>query len=283
MTWWCAATRLPWSWSPRAYPGVWLFIASIAVGAVTVVRRSGIRPSRREALAFWSGLAFLWIASDWPIGTLGSGYLASAHMLQYFLYTFVATPLLVLAIPERLALRATERPRLARANELLSRPWAAALVANAVLLATHAPFTVDTFRVNQAGSFVLDLIWIVGGIALWWPICGPIREFRPSYPVRCVYLFLAAGLVPMLPGGFLTFADFPLYALYELAPRVGDLDPVEDQQMAGALMKVGSIPIIWPVIGTMFWRWAKADPARLGGPGSVRRVPASDTAPTGQG
>ena len=52
MTWWCAATRLPWSWSPRAYPGVWLFIASIAVGAVTVVRRSGIRPSRREALAF---------------------------------------------------------------------------------------------------------------------------------------------------------------------------------------------------------------------------------------
>lgn len=63
----------------------------------------------------------------------------------------------------------------------------------------------------------------------------------------------------MVPGGFLTFADFPLYRLYELAPRVGSLTALGDQQLAGALMKVGNIPLIWPVIVTMMWRWARAE------------------------
>jgi len=271
VTWWCAATRVPWSWSPRAYPGVWAFIAAIAALAVTVVRRTGVRPTRRERLAGWSGLAALWVATDWPIGTLGSGYLASAHMLQYFLYTFVAAPLLVLAVPEALARRAVRHPGAAAAHRLLARPLLAALVANVVLVATHAPITIDGLRASQAGSFALDLVWIVGGVALWWPVCGPLPEDRPSYPVRCVYLFLAAGLVPMIPGGFLTFAQYPLYALYELAPAVGSIDPVADQQAAGALMKVGSLPVVWPVIGTMFWRWARANPGRLGGPASAAR------------
>jgi len=63
--------------------------------------------------------------------------------------------------------------------------------------------------------------------------------------------------VPMIPGAFLTFADNPLYSIYELAPRVNGIDARDDQQMAGVLMKVGSVPLIWPVIGMLFFRWAK--------------------------
>jgi len=265
VTWWCAATRVPWSWTPRAYPGVWLFVVGLAVAAVLVVRRSGVAPTARQRAAGWGGLAALWIATDWPVGTLGSGYLASAHMLQYYLYTFVAAPLLVLSVPERLARRALvrgRRPGLRRElYRAAARPVTAAIIANLVLVATHAPLTVDVLRASQLGSFALDVVWLVGGVCLWLPVCGPLPEVRPSYPVRCVYLFLAAGLVPMVPGGFLTFADFPLYGLYELAPRVGAIDPIADQQLAGALMKVGSLPLIWPVIGAMFWRWARPSPA----------------------
>lgn len=257
MTWWCAATRVPWSWTPRAYPGVWVFIAAVALGGVLAIRRTGIRPTRKESLAWWGGVIALWVASDWPLGTLGSGYLASAHMLQYVLYTLVAAPLLVLGVPEGIARRATTSARSYRLYRKLSRPLIAALVTNVVLVVTHAPFTIDTLRVSQIGSFALDLTWLAAGIILWLPVCGPIEEARPSYPLRCVYLFLAAGVVPMIPGGFLTFSDFPLYGLYELAPRVGSITPIEDQQMAGALMKVGSLPLIWPTILVMFWRWSQ--------------------------
>lgn len=259
MTWWCAATRLPWSWSPRAYPGVWAFMATLAVAGVVAVRRTGVRPTGRQRAAWVAGLAALWVATDWPVGTLGSGYLASAHMLQYMLYTFVAAPLLLLGVPEGVARAALRRPVARRVAHLLTRPLVAALVANVVLVFTHAPWTVDTVRVTQLGSFVLDVVWLFGGVVMWAPIISPLPEHRARPLVQAGYLFLAAGLVPMIPGGFLAFADAPLYRLYELAPRVGGIDPTSDQQAAGVLMKVGNLPLVWPVIAAIFVKAARRD------------------------
>lgn len=258
MNWWCSTTRLPWDWAPRFYPGVWLFVVATAVSTVVVVRRSGVRLTGRQRLAGWAGLSVLWASLDWPLGTLGSGYLVSVHMVQYMLISFLAAPLLILAVPEDLARVAMENRTLSSLYRVFSRPLAAGIAANFILVATHVPVTVDFARGSQIGSFVLDVIWILGGLALWLPVAGPLPEFRPSYPVRCIYLFLAAGVLPMLPGGFLTFAEFPLYSIYEMAPRVSSIDPISDQQAAGALMKVGSLPTIWPVIAVMFWRWARA-------------------------
>jgi hypothetical protein len=92
------------------------------------------------------------------------------------------------------------------------------------------------------------------------PVVSPLNELRhPSYPVKMIYLFLAGGVLPMIPGGFLTFSDEPLYRLYELAPRVDGFSALSDQQLAGAIMKVGNVPIIWPVIWVMFSRWFRTE------------------------
>jgi hypothetical protein len=37
------------------------------------------------------------------------------------------------------------------------------------------------------------------------------------------------------------------------------LDPIEDQQLAGAIMKVGSLPFVWTVIAVWWIRWAAAE------------------------
>lgn len=261
MTWWCSATRLPWDWAPRAYPGVWLVMAGLMAWYVLARRR--LTPEeravddRRRPLAFAGGWVALWVATDWPLGALGSGYLASAHMVQYLLYTQVAAPLLVLGLNEPMLRRLLARTRTTELVRLLSRPVAAVVLFNAVLIATHAPVTVDALRTSQAGSFVLDGLWLLSGLILWLPVCGPLDEIRPSYPVRAVLLFVGAGVVPMIPGGFLTFATTPLYGIYELAPRVGGFDAGVDQQLAGVLMKIGNVPLLWPAIGVLFARWAK--------------------------
>lgn len=78
-----------------------------------------------------------------------------------------------------------------------------------------------------------------------------------SYPGKIVYLFLAMGVVPAIPAGFMTFASFPLYAIYELAPRVHNIGATTDQQMAGLIMKLGGIPIIWGSIVVIMMRWAE--------------------------
>ncbi|HEX5947533.1 MAG TPA: cytochrome c oxidase assembly protein [Acidimicrobiales bacterium] len=261
MTWWCSATRLPWDWAPRAYPGVWLVMAGLMSWYVLARRR--LTPEeravedRRRPLAFAGGWVALWVATDWPLGALGSGYLASAHMVQYLLYTQVAAPLLVLGLNEPMLRRLLARTRTTELVRLLTRPVAAVVLFNAVLIATHAPVTVDALRTSQAGSFVLDGLWLLSGLILWLPVCGPLDEIRPSYPVRAVLLFVGAGVVPMIPGGFLTFATTPLYGIYELAPRVGGFDAGVDQQLAGVLMKIGNVPLLWPAIGVLFARWAK--------------------------
>lgn len=261
MSWWCAASTEPWSWAPRAYVGIWLFMGALLFGYLWVCRDHRTAGDRRQRWFFFAGWLLLWASSDWPLGTLGAGYLASAHMTQYLLYTMAAAPLLVLGLPEAVMRRGLSRLRAYRFVTLLARPLVAGIVFNVVLLATHAPVTVDALRTSQLGSFALDLAWLLSGLILWLPVCGPLDELKPSYPARCVYLFLAAGLVPMVPGGFLTFAGTPLYAIYELAPRVGGIDALEDQQAAGVIMKVGNLPLLWPVLAGLFLRWANQERA----------------------
>ena len=134
---------------------------------------------------------------------------------------------------------------------------------------------VDRARTNQLGSFVLDVVWLVAGIVLWLPVLGPKGTFRhPSPAVRCLYLFLAMGVVPMIPGAILTFSELPLYSVYELAPRVGSIDVSADQQVAGLIMKVGNLPFLWAAIAATFFTWAARDrrastPPPLGGTAPV--------------
>ncbi len=262
MTWWCVSITETWSWTFRAYPGIWLSVVAMVVPyLVAMARRTGANPERRRRTAFFlAGVAVYWIATDWPLGTLGAGYLASAHMVQYLLYSLGAAPLILLGIPEWMARRIVERLRIYRTVRVLARPLVAGLVFNAVLLVTHAPMTVDALRSNQFGSFALDLLWLLAGLLFWMPLISPMPELRPeSYPVRMIYLFLAGQVVPMIPGGFLTFSQFPLYATYELAPRIGGFSAGHDQALAGALMKVGGVPIVWTTMFVLMIRWARAE------------------------
>lgn len=262
MTWWCVTLREPWTWSPRAYVGIWLTVLLILVPyVVAMARRTGPNPQAARRFAFYvAGVLAFWAATDWPLGTLGAGYLAAAHMIQFVLYTLVAAPLLMLGTPEWMARRVLERLRLYRAVRWLSRPLIAGVGYNLILLSTHAPITVDSFRSSQVGSFVLDALWLLGGLLLWMPIISPLHELRAkTYFTRMVYLFLAAQVVPMIPGGILTFADFPLYSTYELAPRVWGITAGSDQSAAGLIMKLGGLPIVWGTMLGLMIKWAQAE------------------------
>lgn len=269
MTWWCAARDVAWTWTWQAYPGVWLFVLAIGLGFAGLVRRLAQQysPAGERAITpgqvgwFVVGLAVLWLATDWPVGALGAGYLLSVHTAQWILYTLVVPPFLLLGIPEWLPLAAGAGTRLGRFLRLLARPVVALIIADAILLATHLPPVVDGFRRTQFGSFAVDLAWLVGGLAMWWPVLAPNPAIsRVSYPWKIGYLFLCT-LVPIVPAAFLTYSDFPVYALYELAPRVYDISAIADQQAAGLLMKAVADPIIWLAMAIVFFKWQRVEEA----------------------
>jgi putative membrane protein len=264
VTWWCHTIKAPWSWTPRAYVGVWLLIAAVAVTYALVLRRRGrsvglTDGDRRACIWFGLGLLIFWIASDWPLATLGGAYLLSAHVVIYMLYTFGAAPLLLLGIRPWMARGALDRVHGWSVWRMATKPWVAAVQINVVLVLTHLPPVVDRLRASQPGSFLLDAAWIVSALVAWVPVAGPFHGDRIRQPLlTCAYLFLAFQLFPMLPGSLITFASSPVYSVYELAPRLGGWTPQNDQQLAGALMAIGCTPVVWGLIAVIFIRAAEA-------------------------
>lgn len=269
MTWWCAARDVAWTWTWQAYPGVWLFVVGLGAGFFLLVRRRAAQfappgePSISGGQTAWFlfGLAILWLATDWPVGALGAGYLLSVHTAQWILYTLAVPPFLLLGVPAWLPLSVPAESRLGRLLRLFARPVAALALTDAILLSSHLPPVVDGFRRTQAGSFVIDLLWLVGGLVMWWPVLAPNPGIsRVSYPWKIGYLFLST-IVPIVPAAFLTYADYPLYSLYEMAPRVFGIPAATDQQVAGLIMKAVADPIIWLAMAIVFFRWHRVEEA----------------------
>jgi putative membrane protein len=268
MTWWCSATGQTWSWAWQAYPGVWLFVGLIG-GWYWWVRRlersagsagsaGGAVAGHRESLWFVTGLLSLWLSLDWPLGALGAGYLASIHTVSYILLTMIAPPCFILGMPVGVLRRAAAAPRLGPILRQIARPAVGLSLYVCVLLGTHVPGVVDSLMSSQVGALLVDVAWLLGGVALWWPPMAPSPEYgRFTRPLKMGYLFLST-IATIIPSAFLTFADYPLFATYELAPRVFTLMTAQqDQQLAGLLMKiVGDLPV-WFAFGVVFFRWSR--------------------------
>jgi putative membrane protein len=258
ISWWCTALARPWTWQWIPYPGIWAAAILPMVSYGRSVRRHDGPVDRKKVAQFMGGVLVFWVASDWPIGTLGAGYLASAHMTQFLMYTLVAAPLVLLGTPEWMARQFTRRLRLERVTKWLGQSLVAtALIYNTILLTTHAPGTVDVLRNSQLGSFAMDVAWVVAGLLLWLPVVSPFPEGRAAtHWAKMAYLFVTTSVVAVIPASFLTFTSTPIYSIYELAPRIGSITALEDQQLAGIVMKIGTIPIVWTTIAVLWFRWS---------------------------
>lgn len=264
MQWWCSAQTAAWDWGWRIYAGVWVFVAALLAGRWLLARRLGMhstpaRERRRRTIVFLAGVLTLWVALDWPLGALGAGYLASAHMLQFLLVALVAPPLLLYGSPPTVYDAIRRRHLVHRALYLLTHPLVAIILFNVVLVTTHWPGVVDYLMVSQAGSLLLDMAWLVSGLILWWPLVAPVPE-RPGfgYLYKVGYLILATILnTPAF--AWLTFSEMPLYATYELAPPIRGIPTRLDQQVAGLLMKIGGAAIFWTAITILFFRWYRSE------------------------
>jgi putative membrane protein len=259
MQWWCAAQDVAWSWSWTPYPGVWLFIGVLAGGYVMLHRRfdpadSAFGTAARRGFAV-AGLLLLWAALDWPIGALGSGYLASVHMVQFLLIAVAAPPLLLLGLPRGALERFVAMAGVGPIVRVIGYPIVSLATFTIIMGFTHWPMIVDRLMAGQAGSFVLDMLWLVSGLIFWWPVAValPRREWQQE-PFKMGYL-IAATLVNTGVFAFLTFSQVPVYATFELAPPVGLLSTRDDQLVAGLLMKLGGAAVLWTSITILFFRW----------------------------
>ncbi|HUV11451.1 MAG TPA: cytochrome c oxidase assembly protein [Acidimicrobiia bacterium] len=251
------------AWEPQ--PDVWLLIAALAAGYWIAVVRIGPRfavPGQPVVTRFqvtcWSlGVLATWLVADWPVHVVAEQMNYSVHMVQHLTFAMVAAPLLLLGTPAWLA-RWIVRPtsmtfRVVRA---LSRFVPALVVFNVVLVVTHWPALVNESLESGPVHFALHAVLFVSSLIVWMPVLSPLPEIpRLSTPVRGIYLF-SQSVVPTVPASFLTFGAAPLYHFYEGVLHLWGLSTLEDQQVAGLIMKIGAGMLLWALITVFFFRWA---------------------------
>src|SRR3990170_5243064 len=213
----------------------------------------------RRRVFFSIGMFVLLFASTWPVHDLAEDRLYSVHMLQHMLYTLVAPPLLLAGIPSWMW-RGFLRVRPAAAVfRLLVRPLVALVLFNAVLLFTHWPAIVKASVSSEPLHFALHVLVVGSGIVMWWPVMSPLPELPAlSAPGQMLYLFFQS-LAPTIPASFLTFGHSPLYPVYATFPRIWGIAPLEDQLIAGLLMKLAGTAILWGFIIAIWFRWYARD------------------------
>ena len=233
------------------YPGIWAVVAGS--GWWVRARLKQWRPPMIRRAAAWAGVPALWLTLDWPLGPLGTGYLASAHALQFMLLIFLVPPLFLAALdrsrfPEDVS-------RVPFAGRLATQPLLGGVTVTVVIVATHMPAVVDGLMRFELGAFALDSSWLGAGLLLWWPVVvrRPTRRWFNGL-VCALYVFLSTQ-VHLLVGMWLLTADFPVYSTYELAPRVFRLAALEDQRVAGAIMAGIAEPVVLSVITVVIFGW----------------------------
>ncbi|HSS10466.1 MAG TPA: cytochrome c oxidase assembly protein [Acidimicrobiales bacterium] len=252
-------------WRYHAHPEIWFIVVCAAVAYWYALTRIGPRvvprgtqvASRAQVASFAGGLALLWLASDWPIHDLAENYLYSAHMLDHMIISLMAPPLLLLGIPAWLTRRILRPRALGGTVRVACRPLTATIIYNSVIAIGHAPFYVNGTLEHHFLHFWAHLLLFVASMIMWFPVVNKLPEYPTmSPPIKMGYLFIQS-IVPNVPVAFLALATGVVYKFYATVPHPW-ISALTDQQVAGAIMKVGGTFFLWSIILEVFFKWAGA-------------------------
>ncbi|MFW2333844.1 cytochrome c oxidase assembly protein [Ilumatobacter sp.] len=243
------------------HPEVWLLVAFLTGAYIYMIRVIGPRAvpagapvaSRMNKIAFPLAMLTLWVASDWPVHDISEEYLYSAHMIQHMMLSYFLPPLALMATPTWLARTLLGDGALYRAVQFLTKPVVAAVLFNAMVMILHIPLLVNASLDNGALHYGLHVLVVTASLLMWMPVCGPVSEFRMGVAGAMIYLFLQS-VVPTIPAAWLTFAEGIVYDAYDQPIRLWGITAVQDQQLAGAVMKVAGGLFLWSIVIYLFFK-----------------------------
>ena len=226
-------------------------------------RDVGARWPRWQAACFGIGVLLLAVAYLGPLPAWSHVFFW-AHMTQHLIVMMAAAPLLVLGAPVTLAFRASSdrtRRRVvvpllrSRAVRLLTNPILTWVLFAGVLLGAHfTGFYEWALGNHDAAMFVEQPLFLAAAFLYYFPLIGSnLQPRRPPHSVR--RMSLAVMMIPeAIVGAVIYFASAVLYPTFA-AERPFGLDPMGDQQLAGALMwaLVMVVDSFWMMVAAAEW------------------------------
>jgi putative copper resistance protein D len=235
---------LYWAWPPVVTVAVAL-VALLWVRATRQVAREhpGNPYPRRRTVSFAAALLLVLLALQSGIERYDTT-LFSMHMVQHLILLFPVPILLLQAGPVTLLLRVASprwRARIlavlqSRAVGVISHPLVGWTLLVAVMWGTHLSVMFETALENETIHNMEHALYLSTALLFWAPIFSvdPIRH-RLRGGSALAYLITQMPQNSFL-GVAIMFSSTPLYPHYVSLQRAWGPTPLEDQQLAGAIM-----------------------------------------------
>jgi putative membrane protein len=242
--------------------GVLVGLVALQAAYILCLTRRARAVSRFKQVAFTAGVVTVFIALATPLDTLADEYLFTAHMAQHLLLTLVAAPLLLAGTPDWLFSELLHQTGLTRVARWARHPLIAFFGFNLIFSLAHVPAFYELTLASPPLHALEHLVFIATAIVMWLPVLSPAPDVVAPYPPLGQVLYLFLQTVPAsLVGALLSATSTPYYATYVLAPRITGLSPLEDQQLGGLIMWVGSGVYFLLATGVVFFVWAAREEA----------------------
>ena len=208
-----------------------------------------------QAVLFFSGLLIAYLTVGSPLDQLGEDFLFSAHMVQHMLLVYALPPLFILGTPQWLVDSCLRFAVLKKIGRVVFHPVTAGFTFTFLYTVWHIPTLYELALQEKLFHVIEHWSMFLPALCMWWPMLS-LSKILPgsNYGVRMLYVFvLMIGQLPVF--GFLTLSDEILYPTYEFAPRILELDPLQDQILGGLIMKITNMAVSLFLLCTTFYQW----------------------------
>ena len=241
-------------WHPHF--DVWALIISLIIFFEYSTDNNYLKKGKRK---YWySGLFILWLFTDWPIHDIGEQYLFWVHSLEHLVLALVTPPLLLMGLHNAQKKVLSIKPFI-NLLEITSHPLVAFILFNTVMVGMHWSLVVNLMVTNKLFHFFIHSLMLLVSLNMWVPVIGFTKEIKQlGSPGKIAYLFLQS-LFPTIPASFLAFGTEPLYTAYVGIDQVFNISTIDDQTLAGVVLKLGGGFILWTSILIIWMQWSKAE------------------------
>ena len=210
---------------------------------------------KKEKRRLWySGLLILWVFTDYPIHDIGEKYLFSVHSVEHLVLALVSPPLLLMGMHKDMKKLVSVKP-LIMVLKITSKPVVAFFLFNFVMVGMHWSSVVNLMVTNTLFHFMIHSVMLLVSLNMWIPVIGFNDEIKPlNSAARIGYLFLQS-LLPTIPASFLAFGTEPLYSAYLNTESIFNISVINDQTLAGLILKLGGGIILWISILVIWMKW----------------------------
>jgi putative membrane protein len=263
--WWLA-----WHFDLLVTTNLFLLGGAYSLGLARVWSRAGVGRvvSRWRAVSFGMGIVALTVALLSPLDTL-SDDLSWVHMTQHMVLMVFAAPLIIAGSPGLTltwALPVAWRKQMGRFSVsinsgacpifrfLLWNPFFIWVMHAVVLWVWHLPVLYE-LALNDPLVHDLEHLTFFIAACLFWRVAVDARLQPTLSPIASVLYLFTTSLHAMLLGILMTLSPSVWYASYTGRTERWNLSPLEDQQLAGAIMWMPACTVYAIIAAVLFAAW----------------------------